>query len=781
MKGLYFYKLNSPYSEDVTKNCKLTINEIDSNFLSLKDEDIASAEFDKKSKSLVLTRNNGEQLIVDLSDVTYDLNVETSCSADEGASITISYDGADGNKTVTFDHIVTVDNLRSVIGSDLLTKVITDGTLKGDGTISSPLGLSGTEKSGMIAPVKGRLDLTKGGKLPEVAKLGTRYITIEYVNDYGYLYNGEALAKITESLEKEGKGWRVPTKADFDVLLNSIEPCDYQNHNSAKCHIDLGLVAGKYLKTECGWLGEPDCECTSTAPMTGCSVQDQVSSEDTDYVEGEQNIEITDEPNLNPESYQGVDKYGMGILPSGNAILDAFNRPQANYFKEKSFFWTSTHVHGDIDQDVYVKVFDWNKTTVSQAAECPSPYYSVRLVKDYDGSNYFDSEYIDGVLYKTILFPKSRQVWLATNYAKNEGFETSGVPMITDVNNGEVLEKRKALFVNEWNGEYWEKRALNEGETVVVENPCFDSEGDQVRTVCWLDHEGVKHCVDVTIPKETQSNVEYRVYTTDGCNKELVNTDDIVVERIVNIMTPMIEDERNERVKGDEQLWSALEQEAAARTEVDDQQWAAINAEADARKAVDEQLWDAIGKEASARAEVDNQQWDAINQEAEARMAVDEQLWDAIGKEASARAEVDNQQWDAIKAESDARTEVDNQQWEAINQEIGRATAAEEALDAKIDAEIERAKAAEEALKNAILEEGTKREEEDAKLNKKIDAEIERAKEAEKALRDADQNTSKDYVLSVKADGEYNLVIDSNDGDNAKAIRIKIDGNYGEI
>ena len=763
MKGLYFYKLNSPYSEDVTKNCKLTINEIDSNFLSLKDEDIASAEFDKKSKSLVLTRNNGEQLIVDLSDVTYDLNVETSCSADEGASITISYDGADGNKTVTFDHIVTVDNLRSVIGSDLLTKVITDGTLKGDGTISSPLGLSGTEKSGMIAPVKGRLDLTKGGKLPEVAKLGTRYITIEYVNDYGYLYNGEALAKITESLEKEGKGWRVPTKADFDVLLNSIEPCDYQNHNSAKCHIDLGLVAGKYLKTECGWLGEPDCECTSTAPMTGCSVQDQVSSEDTDYVEGEQNIEITDEPNLNPESYQGVDKYGMGILPSGNAILDAFNRPQANYFKEKSFFWTSTHVHGDIDQDVYVKVFDWNKTTVSQAAECPSPYYSVRLVKDYDGSNYFDSEYIDGVLYKTILFPKSRQVWLATNYAKNEGFETSGVPMITDVNNGEVLEKRKALFVNEWNGEYWEKRALNEGETVVVENPCFDSEGDQVRTVCWLDHEGVKHCVDVTIPKETQSNVEYRVYTTDGCNKELVNTDDIVVERIVNIMTPMIEDERNERVKGDEQLWSALEQEAAARTEVDNQQWAAINKEAEARMAVDEQLWDAIGKEASARAEVDNQQWDAINQEAEARKQVDNELWNAINKEA------------------EARTEVDNQQWEAINQEIGRATAAEEALDAKIDAEIERAKKAEKALEDAILEEGAKREEEDAKLNKKIDDEIERAKEAEKALHDADQNTSKDYVLSVKADGEYNLVIDSNDGDNAKAIRIKIDGNYGEI
>ena len=726
MKGLYFYKLNSPYSEDVTKNCKLTINEIDSNFLSLKDEDIASAEFDKETKSLVLTKNNGEQLIANLSDVTYDLNVETSCSADEGASITITYNGVDGEKTVTFDHIVTVDNLRSVIGSDLLTRVITDGTLKGDGTVSSPLGLSGTEKSGMIAPVKGRLDLTKGGRLPEVAKLGTRYITIEYVNDYGYLYNGEALSKISESLDKEGKGWRIPTKADFDALLNSIEPCNYQNHNSAKCHIDLGFLASKYLKSECGWLGEPDCECTSTAPMTGCSVQDQVS-EDTDYVEGEQNIEITDEPNLSPESYQGVDKYGMGILPSGNALLDAFNHPQANYFKEKTFFWTSTHVHGDDDQDVYVKVFDWNKTTVSQAAECPSPYYSVRLVKDYNGSNYFDSEYIDGVLYKTLLFPNSRQVWLATNYAKNEGFETSGIPMMTEVNNGEVLEKRKALFVNEWNGEYWEKRALNEGETVVVENPCFDSEGDQVRTVCWLDNEGVKHCVDVTIPKETQSNVEYRVYTTDGCNKELVNTDDIVVERIVNILTPMIEDERNERIKGDTQLWDAISQEAAAREEVDNQQWEAINAEAEARKAVNDQLWEAIGKESAAR------------------------------------------------------EKVDNQQWEAINQEIGRATAAEEALDAKIDAEIERAKEAERILEEAILEEAAKRKEEDSKLNDKIDAEIERAKEAEKALDDADQDTSKDYVLSVRANGEYNLVIDSNDGDEAKAIRIKIDGNYGEI
>ena len=30
-KGLYYYKLVSEYPEDITKQCKLTINEIDSN------------------------------------------------------------------------------------------------------------------------------------------------------------------------------------------------------------------------------------------------------------------------------------------------------------------------------------------------------------------------------------------------------------------------------------------------------------------------------------------------------------------------------------------------------------------------------------------------------------------------------------------------------------------------------------------------------------------------------------------------------------------------------
>ena len=157
--GLYYYKLVSPYSEDVTKNCKLSINEIDHNFFTLKEYDIKSAEFVREEKTLVLTRVNGEKLIVPLKDVTYNLEVNTECD-ESGTTLTISYDGTEGKKTVTVANILTADNLMEIIGSDILTRVITDGTLKGNGTIDSPLGIAGVEKTGMYAPVKGVYDLT---------------------------------------------------------------------------------------------------------------------------------------------------------------------------------------------------------------------------------------------------------------------------------------------------------------------------------------------------------------------------------------------------------------------------------------------------------------------------------------------------------------------------------------------------------------------------------------------------------------------------------------------
>ena len=732
MNGLYYYKLVSPYSEDVTKNCKLTINEIDSNFFNLKEYDIKTAEFVREEKTLILTRVNGDKLIVPLKDVVYNLDVETGCN-ESGASITISYDCVDGPKTVTLGNLLTYENLRQILGSDILTKVITDGSLVGDGTVHSPLGLAGVEKTGMYAPVKEVLDLTKGGKLPDVAKLGTRYLTKEYVSDYGYLYNGKGLNKIKANLEGNAEGWRVPSKADWDALLNSVEDkmdgCICENHDDPKCHVELGCKAGKYLKSECGWISQPKCTCNGDKPATGCTYD----FEDNDYIDEEGadgNI-----PQYKPESPSGVDKYGMKILPSGFAHLNRNGNVVADEFREKAYFWTSSLISEG--QDTYVKVFDDAKSGVYQVGECPDPFFSVRLVKDYDGSNYFDSEYIDGVLYKTILFPESGQIWFATNYANKEGFINEGSSReIADVNGGyEIEEQRAEFFINEWNGEYWERKTLKEGDSIVVENPCFDKASGNTIPVCWININGVEKCVDVEIPKAAQSNLEYRVYSEENCDKVLVNTDDLAVERIISLLLPIIERESEERKAEDEKLWEGLSAETEAR----------ISADTELSGAVETLRED-------------------LDREIEERISADTELWEALSAETEARIEADELLNEKIEAETERAISAETALNEKIDAEIERAISAETALDEKIDAEIERATEREDEIEQELFDE--------------IERATQREDEIDGQLIDWEQNP---FTMSAATEDEYNMVLPSKDDNEDHFIKIKFDGNFGEI
>lgn len=725
--GIYYYKLQSPYPEDITKNCKLTINEIDSNFFNLKSYDIESAEFIREEKTLVLTRVNGDKLIVDLSDMVYDLQANANCT-ESGVTLTMHYDGKNGEKDIRVDNLITLDMLRNkieeLIGTDILTKVITDGTLKGYGTLDSPLGLNGTEKTGQYAPVISRLDLTDGDELPEVAKLGTRYATVEYVNDYGYLYNGAGVQKISDHVEEEGRGWRVPSKEDWDAMLNLIEPCENRNHDSASCHRELGMVAGKYLKSACGWVGQPICECGETVPDTGCTIGN--GSETTgEYIEDTDDYGV---PETNLDGPQGVDKYGMNILPVGVAVLDGYGRPQYSSFREKAAMWTTSFVHGDVDQDKYVKVFDWNKAGVTQVAECPTPYYGVRLVKDYDGSNYFDTEYIDGVPYKTILFPEIRQIWLASNYAKKEGFVeyTAGgeVPEVLPVNNGEVNEKRKAVFLNEWNGCYWEKKELQEGDTVVVQNPCMTGTGGETTNICWKDELGVENCVEVVMPELAQHNIEYRVFTiNDTCDQDLINTDWLAIERLLRVVVPMIEKYKKESEDRDHELQLQI---------------------------------DEINVEISGLT-------DALNEEISARTAADEALDAKIDAEIERATSAETKIAEDLAAEIERAKDAENQLHDDILTESGRATSEEARIEAKLDAEIERSMAADSAFTDAL------------------DAEIERAKAAEDEISGLTIDTSKDYIMSASTESNYNLVLESKDGIEDHFVKIKFDGDFGEI
>lgn len=759
-KGLYYYKLQSPYPEDVTKNCKLTINEIDSNFLSLKDEDIKSAVFDKESKAVILTRNDGDTIAVDLSDATYNLNVDKDCT-DSGVTLTITFDGKNGQESFTINNIVTADTFKNVIENNVLSKVITDGTLKGDGTVTAPLGINGTEKTGVLAPVKEVIDLTNGRKLPTAAKKGTRYLTIEYINDYGYLYNVAALSKISNAAKADGKGWRVPSKADWDALLNSIEPCSYANHETASCHAELGRYAGKYLKSECGWVGQEDCSCTSTKPMNGC----ELPSTDNSYVDaGDSTV-----PSQTIDTPKGIDKYGFGILPSGYAMLDGYNRPTFNEYKNTAIFWTTSHVYGDENQDIYVKKFDWNKSGVMQEAQCPTPYLSVRLVKDYDGSNYFDTEYIDGVAYKTVLMPKSKQVWLASNYAKKEGFikytEGGEVPEVVDVNNGLVRDNRKVMFINEWNGDYWEKRPMNEGETVIVEDNCSMSGSSEVKTICWSNEDGKKECVEVEIPTVVQNNLSYRVYTTENCDQALVNVDDLAIERILNTIIPIIENERKER----------LESESEIRL--------AISAETQARISGDTELSTRLELEESNRKTADTNLWAEINNEKLARVSGDTELSIRIDEETSARTEADN----AIEEKINSLSGDTNASLEAIREAISAETNAREEADAdletRLNGEVDRAKEAEKGLSDRIKAEGERAIQAENSLSTRIDEEAARATSKENEINNQLVDTSKSpFTMSIASGKDApNIVIPSKDNLDSHAIKIVLDSNFGEI
>lgn len=759
-KGLYYYKLQSPYPEDVTKNCKLTINEIDSNFLSLKDEDIKSAVFDKESKTVILTRNDGDTIAVDLSDATYNLNVEKDCT-DSGVTLTITFDGKNGQESFTINNIVTADTFKNVIENNVLSKVITDGTLKGDGTVTAPLGINGTEKTGVLAPVKEVIDLTNGRKLPTAAKKGTRYLTIESVNDYGYLYNVAALSKISNAAKADGKGWRVPSKADWDALLDSIEPCSYANHETASCHAELGRYAGKYLKSECGWVGQEDCACASTKPMNGC----ELPSTDNSYVDADDDTV----PPQTVDTPKGIDKYGFGIFPSGYAMLDGYNRPSFRDYKNTTIFWTTSHVYGDENQDIYVKKFDWNKSGVMQEAQCPTPYFSVRLVKDYDGSNYFDTEYIDGVAYKTVLMPKSKQVWLASNYAKKEGFikytEGGEVPEVVDVNNGQVRDNRKVMFINEWNGDYWEKRPMNEGETVIVEDNCSMSGSSEIKTICWSNEDGEKECVEVEIPTVVQNNLSYRVYTTENCDQALVNVDDLATERILNTIIPIIENERKERLESESEIRLAISAETQARISGDTELSRRLELEENNRKTADTNLW----------AEINNEKLARENGDAELSRKIDEEV--------SARTEADN----AIEEKINSLSGDTNASLEAIRAAISAETKAREDADAdlenRLNGEVERAKGAEAALGDRIKAEEERATQVENSLSTRIDDEVSRATSREDEIDNQLVDTSKSPFTMNIASGKDapNIVIPSKDNLDSHAIKIVLDSNFGEI
>ena len=494
--GITYYKLKSPYVGDTTKNCALTGPEVDNNFFTLENRDIKSITVE--GNDIVLNLVNGDDLRA--RDAFDNFIVNVDFNSKDGV-LKIYRNNGDIEELKGFTTSWNVQN-----GG--LNSVAVDSTLKGNGLTSSPISISSSYQTGQYKPVNEfiskRYDCFSTNPKYDKPEVGDRFIVEEQVSDYGLLYDYRTVMQLACDLQRANSKWRVPTKEDWDDMLNAVEPnaCD-KNHNIATPNKFLGEWAGKLLKSTNKWFephdhphhhpihfenemhhhSHPFNEDEMTPFVNECNTHHNNECHPSHCGEHEPFYDCDD------KFTKGIDKFGFKVMPAGYAD-DGGN---SVFFGERGGFWTATNMKL---ANAYIKRFDYNKNSVYQDVIAGQNYYSVRLVKDYDGDNFYDSEEILGQNYPTVLLPstqKGKYIWTAINiYITRKHYKTL-VP-----NNGLGITFTKKYFIDEWNGKTWLRNELKEGDSVVIKNA-----------------------------PHRQRNVEYRVI--DG---ELVNTTTRIFEQV---------------------------------------------------------------------------------------------------------------------------------------------------------------------------------------------------------------------------------------------------------
>ena len=740
MNGITYYRLKSDYPGDYTKNCALNGTEVDNNFYVLEGRDVKSISVN--GKDIIVTLMNGDNIsatgVLDFAKADDIKSSVINAEFDKlnGVLILTSIDG-------TIQHI---EGFATNENTDF--SVSTDNTLCGDGLRNAPLGVAPSAKTGQFKTVKSIINVAEGGALPVCGNiLGDRYVTCEDISDYGYLYDYKAVREI--ACELKNTGWRIPTKADWDDLLNAVEPCECdKTHESATKNKFLGKWAGKLLKSKTMWRNcdcsgdcgccNDECNCTNNSNC-GCE-NDCTCGQDTcfDYSDDPCVGTKESESNCKCESncqgdHQGLDASGFRVTPAGYAD-DGCN---FGYFKERSAFWTAT-----TDQDntkAYIKRFQYNKDGVYQDV-IPSNYHlSLRLVKDYNGKNYFDVEEIMDMEYPTLLLPsisKGKSIWTSCNFACGNA---SLCPMLP--NNGQGLTYTRHYFINEWNGFKWVRNEMKQGDTVTVAKAPKGKTMVEYRVI-GNDFISVNEMIYNDVMKDV-------TVITDSLEEKLT-------ERI-ELVEKSIENEREERLEVERQLWEGIAEEASSREEIDTQQWAAIENESTTRQSEDAKIYEALAQEVNDRQSEDGKLYEALAQEVTDRQSEDGKLYEALAQEVNDRQSEDAKIYEALAQETEDRISVDNQQWTVINTEI------------------EERKTVDEALQSSIEAETATREEEDAKLQTAIDTESEERK-------------SKDEEIEGKTLTEEGTEFDPNSGEltlksaeGTNDIKVQFSFNFGEF
>lgn len=665
MNAITYFKLKSPYEGDITKNCALTGSEVDNNFFTLESRDVKSVEL--KDDKIVVNLMNGEKLTTD--------NITEDCVK----GLTIDFDELNGILTITQNGIVqTIKGFAT--NYNIAEAISVDGTLVGNGLSETPVGISPVTKTGQYRPVKKIVKVTEDERLPHKPFVGDRFLTVENINDYGYLYNYEGLKKIACTLKEMGSEWRIPTKEDWDDMLDAVEPNeDFRNHTDARTNKCLGKFAGKFLKSKEYWKNDEHCI-------------DDCNSEDIciDYCENNCNEECacgkhrTCHPNYCGEygschhrhrhDNKGIDKYGFRILPAGyaNEAKDYL------YFKERAYFWTaSNHQY----RDAYVKIFAYNKSGVLQDVMASDNYMSVRLVKNFNGDNYKDCEDILGGVYSTVLMPSikhGKAIWTSVNISIGDC--GCGCKHILP-NDGQGMEYVKKYFINEWTGKEWLKKELLDGESVVV------------------IEEGNKNSND----KLDKAYTEYR-----NVNGELVDVASLIYNNVITTITPKIKDIETNIENLNEKIDNEIERSTTKDAELE----GAINVlEEKIEKNIQDihELNEHLAQTDANIATVNENLVTAINTINQNMADGFNTINSAIEAERQIRAEKDIELENAINAEKEERiSDV-----QALQEEDARIIEKIDVLEEKVDN-------IEQDLNNKIEQEKTERETKDAEIEAQL-------------------------------------------------------------
>ena len=746
MNAITYFKLNSPYEGDITKNCALTGSEVDNNFFTLEGRDVKSVEL--KDGKIVVNLMNGNKLTTE--------NITEDCVK----GLTIDFDEVNGILTVT-QNGVTQTITGFATNYNVGDAISVDGTLVGNGLAKSPVGISPVTKTGQYRPVRKIVSVVDGEKLPRMPFLfpGDRYLTVESINDYGYLYNYEGLKKIACRLKEIGSPWRIPTKQDWDDMLNAIEPCqEFRTHNDARSNKFLGKFAGKFLKSKEYWK-KATCDCDDEHTCIDYSDNEECSCGRHIPCNPDYCGEYGTCHHRHRKDSSGLDKYGFRVVPAGYAN----EAKDYMYFKERAYFWTaSNHEY----RDAYIKAFTYNKTSVLQDIFASDNYLSVRLVKSFNGDNFNEREDILGDTYSTVLMPSlehGKAIWTSVNISLADcGCDCCCKYVLP--NDGQGMEYSKKYFINEWTGKEWLRKELADGESVVVINEIVTQQetGDNCHCGCHTDEEE---------PVYNTNYTEYRVV-----KGELVDVARLIYDNIMEVIQPHL-DQLDSQV---EDLTGRLDAEIERSTLKDAEHDSAINMlteRVDALETNTGNLAEELAQEKAEREAKDAELEQAIADEAAAREAKDAELEQAIADEAAAREAKDTELEQAIADEAAAREAKDAELEQAIADEKAEREAKDAELEAAIQAEAE-------AREQAIADEAAAREAKDTELEQAIADEAAAREQAiadEKAEREA-KDTELEGMMLAEEGTEFDsengiLTLKSKEGTND--IEVQFSFNFG--